>query len=107
MFADPHAEVLMERAEDNRVRRALFRRRCRICAAASERRNDVHPPQEAEHLNETGKDTEGHRHRDDVIEPEHLPQQHRPGDQEQPRQHERPPQQDQPRTALAEPLEDL
>ena len=79
----------------------------RVRVRSGERGYDVHPPQEAEHLDETGEDPDRRRQRNDALEPEDLSEQHGPGDQQESRQHERPPQEDQARAALPEALEDL
>ena len=107
VLADADPEVLVQRTERDDMHLPLLGPESRVCVTTGERGYDVHPPQETEHLDETGEDSDGRRHRNDAPEPEHLPEQHCPGDQQQSGQHERPPQEDQRRATGPEAFEDL
>ena len=74
---------------------------------ASERGNEVDPPQESEHLHEPGENAGRHGEWDHPCEPERLPEQDDGRDQEQSGQRECPPQEDQGRSPGPEPIEDL
>ena len=81
MFADPDPEGLVQGPENGGVDLALLRPEGRVGVRAGERGDDVDPPHEPKHLDETGEDADGRRNRDDPPEPEELPEQHGPGDQ--------------------------
>ena len=72
MLAHADPEVLGQGAEDGGMNLALLRSKGRVRVGPGERGYDVHPPQEAEHLDEPGKDAEGRRQWHDALEPEHL-----------------------------------
>jgi hypothetical protein len=60
----------------------LIGRKSWVRVGTGEPGDDVHPPKETEHLDETGEDSDRHSHRDDTREAEDLPEQHCPGDQQ-------------------------
>jgi len=82
-YAD--SKVLVQGTEDGGVYLALLGLKSRVRVGAGEHGDDVHPPQEPEHLDETGENPDDRRHRDDAPEPEDLAEQHGPGDQQQSR----------------------
>ena len=58
MLADADSEVLMHGTEHGDVRLPLSASERRVGVRASERRDEVDPPQEPEHLHEPGEDAE-------------------------------------------------
>jgi len=59
VLADSDSQVLVQGTEDGGMHLALLRPESRVGVGAGEPGNDVHPPQEAQHLDETGEDSDG------------------------------------------------
>ncbi len=80
MLPYAHSEELMHGTEDGQIGLSLSAFEHWIGVGPSERRDEVDPPQEPEHLNEPSKDPDGHGERDDPREAERLTEQYDGGD---------------------------